>query len=124
MEQRAANAHTLAANPEIILMNEPFGALNALTRESIQTHLRQIWERTQRAILFIPMMWNKPCYWQLVLSLCMLIPDASSRFFPTHLPSDRPPLQSLLCAFPLNLFSHARPSLKVSALTGNRNLNQ
>lgn len=54
MEQRAANAHTLAANPEIILMNEPFGALNALTRESIQTHLRQIWERTQRAILLYP----------------------------------------------------------------------
>lgn len=53
MQQRAAIARTLAADPQIILMDEPFGALDALTRESIQTHLRQIWERTQRTILFI-----------------------------------------------------------------------
>jgi taurine transport system ATP-binding protein len=53
MQQRAAIARTLAAEPQIILMDEPFGALDALTRESIQIHLRGIWQRTQKTIFFI-----------------------------------------------------------------------
>jgi len=53
MQQRAAIARTLAAEPQIILMDEPFGALDALTRESIQSHLRKIWQRTHKTIFFI-----------------------------------------------------------------------
>ena len=53
MKQRAAIARTLAAEPKIVLMDEPFGALDALTRESMQSHLQGIWERTQKTIFFI-----------------------------------------------------------------------
>ncbi|MDJ0691852.1 MAG: ABC transporter ATP-binding protein [Xenococcaceae cyanobacterium MO_188.B32] len=53
MKQRAAIARTLAAEPKIVLMDEPFGALDALTRESMQSHLQSIWERTQKTIFFI-----------------------------------------------------------------------
>ncbi|MFB5676580.1 ABC transporter ATP-binding protein [Paenibacillus terreus] len=53
MKQRAALARTLATEPRIVLMDEPFSALDALTRESMQLHIRQIWQHTRRCFFFI-----------------------------------------------------------------------
>jgi taurine transport system ATP-binding protein len=53
MKQRAAIARTLATNPKAILMDEPFNALDALTREAMQQHLLTIWNQTKKCIFFI-----------------------------------------------------------------------
>ena len=53
MRQRAAIARALAIEPDVLLMDEPFGALDAQNRRIMQNEVRRIWRETGRTILFV-----------------------------------------------------------------------
>lgn len=53
MRQRAAVARTLAADPEVILMDEPFAAVDAQTRSNLQEEMIRIWQRSAKTVVFI-----------------------------------------------------------------------
>ncbi|MFQ5904609.1 MAG: ABC transporter ATP-binding protein [Candidatus Binatia bacterium] len=53
MQQRVGLARALVVNPAILLMDEPFGSVDAQTREQLQTELLKLWSKTRKTVIFV-----------------------------------------------------------------------
>ncbi|MCL4142716.1 UNVERIFIED_CONTAM: hypothetical protein GTU68_040420 [Idotea baltica] len=89
MQQRASIARALIHDPKLVLMDEPFGALDALTREKMNLEIQRIWEASNKTILFVTHSIQEAVF---LGSRCVVLTSGPARMadnFPIELPFPR-----------------------------------
>jgi len=89
MQQRAAIARTLAVDPRILLMDEPFGALDAQTRRVMQEELRAIWRRSRKTVVFVTHDVQEAVFLADRISIMSARPGRIEHIIDVDLPKDR-----------------------------------
>ncbi|RLG15480.1 MAG: nitrate ABC transporter ATP-binding protein [Candidatus Nanohalarchaeota archaeon] len=89
MKQRVAVARALATNPQVLLMDEPFGALDAQTRNTLQTELIKIWRKTRKTVIFITHNIEEAIFLAQRIVILSKIPSTVERIVENKLPYPR-----------------------------------
>ncbi len=89
MRQRVAVARALALDPVLLLMDEPFGALDAQTRNMLQQELLEIWEKTKKTIVFITHSVDEAVFLSDRIIVLTPRPGRVCQIFPVGLPRPR-----------------------------------
>ena len=90
MQQRVNLARALATDPQVLLLDEPFGALDAQTREFMQQELLRIWEQTRKTAIFITHDIKEAIYLGDRVAVFTARPGRIKTVFPIDLPRPRP----------------------------------
>ena len=89
MQQRAAIARSLAHDPKLVLMDEPFGALDALTREKMNLELLRIWQESKKTIIFVTHSIQEAVFLGSHVAVLTAGPARMADYFPIDLPYPR-----------------------------------
>ncbi|QCI66926.1 ABC transporter ATP-binding protein [Phreatobacter stygius] len=89
MQQRAAIARALIHDPKLILMDEPFGALDALTREKMNLEMLRIWRESGKTILFVTHSIQEAVFLGARCAVLTAGPARMADYFDIDLPADR-----------------------------------
>jgi NitT/TauT family transport system ATP-binding protein len=90
MQQRASIARALSFDPKILLMDEPFGALDAYTRDEMDTLILGIWKQTRKTIAFVTHRIEEAVYLANTVYVMTPRPGTNSAVFQIDLPRPRP----------------------------------
>ena len=91
MQQRASIVRALSFDPDVLLMDEPFGALDAYTRDEMDTLLLDIWKKTQKTVAFVTHRIEEAVYLANRVYVMTPRPGTNSETFDIDLPRPRPP---------------------------------
>ncbi|MCK5007223.1 MAG: ABC transporter ATP-binding protein, partial [Spirochaetales bacterium] len=90
MQQRASIARALSYDPQVLLLDEPFGALDAYTRDEMDTLLLDIWKKTGKTIAFVTHRIEEAVYLANRVYVMTPRPGTNSAVFDIDLPRPRP----------------------------------
>lgn len=94
MRQRVAIARALAYDPKVLLMDEPFAAVDAQTREALQEELLQIWEKTGKTVIFITHSIDEAIFLSDRVAVMSSNPGTVKEIIPVSLPRPRSSVRS------------------------------